>query len=79
MNIADSNRIRMQIARNGFMAKQGITWATHSGPDLTLLNPLQLAHAWRQPTELTTNKLVRLKNLPIVWADQREYPGFPAD
>jgi DNA invertase Pin-like site-specific DNA recombinase len=32
----------------------------------------------RQPPELTANKLVRLKNLPIGWADQREYLGFPA-
>jgi len=32
----------------------------------------------RQPTELTANKLVRLKNLPISWANQREYLGFPA-
>jgi site-specific DNA recombinase len=33
----------------------------------------------RQPPELTANKLVRVKNLPIVWADQREYLGFPAN
>jgi hypothetical protein len=32
----------------------------------------------RQPPELTANKLVRVKNLPIVWADQREYLGFSA-
>jgi hypothetical protein len=32
----------------------------------------------RQPPELTANKLVRLKNLPISWADQREYLGFSA-
>jgi hypothetical protein len=31
-----------------------------------------------QPPESTANKLVRLKNLPIGWADQREYLGFPA-
>ena len=31
----------------------------------------------RQPPELTANKLVRLKDLPIGWADQREYLGFP--
>jgi site-specific DNA recombinase len=33
----------------------------------------------RQPPELTANKLVRVKNLPIVWADEREYLGFPAN
>jgi hypothetical protein len=32
----------------------------------------------RQPPELTANKLVRIKNLPISWADQREYLDFPA-
>ena len=33
----------------------------------------------RQPPEPTTNKLVRLKNLLIVGANQREYLGFPAN
>jgi site-specific DNA recombinase len=33
----------------------------------------------RQPPELTANKLVRIKNLPISWADQREYLGFPTN
>jgi len=28
--------------------------------------------------ELTANKLVRIKNLSISWADQREYLGLPA-
>lgn len=32
----------------------------------------------RQPPELTANKLVRLKNLPIDWAGQRKALGFPA-
>ena len=32
----------------------------------------------RHPPQLTANKLVRIKNLPISWADQREYLGFPA-
>jgi len=32
----------------------------------------------RHPPELTANKLVRIKNLPISWADQRDYLGFPA-
>lgn len=33
----------------------------------------------RQPAELTANILVRVKNLPIDWASQREALGFPAD
>ena len=33
--------------------------------------------ARRQPPELTANKLVRVKNLPIDWAGQREALGFP--
>jgi site-specific DNA recombinase len=33
----------------------------------------------RQPPELTANKLVRVKKLPISWADQREHLGFPAN
>jgi hypothetical protein len=33
----------------------------------------------QQPPELTANKLVRIKNLPISWADQRDYLGFPAN
>lgn len=32
----------------------------------------------RQPPELTANKLVRVKNLPIDWPGQREALGFPA-
>ena len=32
----------------------------------------------RQPPELTANKLVRVKNLPIDWASQREALGFSA-
>ena len=32
----------------------------------------------RHPPELTANKLVRIKNLPISWADPRDYLGFPA-
>jgi hypothetical protein len=32
----------------------------------------------RQPPEPTSNKLVRVKNLPIDWASQREALGFPA-
>jgi hypothetical protein len=32
----------------------------------------------RQPPELTANKLVRIKNLPIDWPGQREALGFPA-
>jgi hypothetical protein len=32
----------------------------------------------RQPSELTANKLVRVKNLPIDWPGQREALGFPA-
>jgi hypothetical protein len=32
----------------------------------------------RQPPELTANKLVRIKNLPIDWAGQREALGFVA-
>jgi len=32
----------------------------------------------RQPPELTANKLVRIKKLPIDWASQREALGFPA-
>lgn len=31
----------------------------------------------RQSPELTANKLVRLKNLPIDWPGQREALGFP--
>jgi hypothetical protein len=31
-----------------------------------------------QAPELTANMLVRLKNLPIDWASQREALGFPA-
>ena len=31
-----------------------------------------------QPPELTANKLVRIKKLPIDWASQREALGFPA-
>jgi DNA invertase Pin-like site-specific DNA recombinase len=103
---------------------EGITEATSSEPDPTLLKLLRRAHAWRQqletgppetisnlaaangvnasyftrvlriaylspdiieaiiearqPTELTANKLVRVKNLPIDWASQREALGFPA-
>jgi len=37
-----------------------------------------IIEGWRPP-ELTANKLVRLKNLPIGWVDQREYLGLPAD
>jgi site-specific DNA recombinase len=103
---------------------EGITQASHSEPNATLLKLLGRAHPWRQqletgqpetianlaasngvnasyytrvlnlaylapdiieaiiegrqPPELTANKLVRVQNLPIVWADQREYLGFPA-
>ena len=32
----------------------------------------------RQLPELTANKLVRMKDLPISWADQRGYLDFPA-
>jgi hypothetical protein len=32
----------------------------------------------RQPPELTANKLVRVKNLPIDWPGQRLALGFPA-
>ena len=32
----------------------------------------------RQPPELTANKLIRVKNLPIDWASQREALGFSA-
>ena len=32
----------------------------------------------KQPPELTANRLVRLKNLPVDWPGQREYLGFPA-
>lgn len=32
----------------------------------------------QQPPELTTNKVVRLKNLPIDWARPREHLGFPS-
>ena len=32
----------------------------------------------KQPPELTANRLVGLKNLPIDWPGQREYLGFPA-
>lgn len=32
----------------------------------------------QQPPELTANKLVRIKNLPIDWPGQREALGFPA-
>jgi DNA invertase Pin-like site-specific DNA recombinase len=153
-----TGRMRIQISRNGLMAKlgiptaaidrredfwsfevpyklrnrgrqlkilpEGITRSASSEPDPTLLKLLRRAHAWRQqletgaseaisnlaaangvnasyftrvlriaylapdiietiiegrqPPELTANKLVRLKNLPISWADQREYLGFPA-
>lgn len=31
-----------------------------------------------QPPELTANKLIRLKNLPIDWPGQRQFLGFPA-
>jgi hypothetical protein len=103
---------------------EGITQASHSEPDPTLLKLLRRAHAWRQqletgasetisnlaaasgvnasyftrvlriaylapdiieaivegrqPPELTANKLVRIKKLPIDWASQREALGFPA-
>jgi site-specific DNA recombinase len=154
-----TGRMRVQISRNGLLAKLGVPtgsldgrnefWAfeipyklrnrgrqlkilpediaqaTSSEPDPTLLKLLRRAHAWRQqletgppetisnlaagagvnasyftrvlriaylapdlieaiiegrqPPELTTNKLVRVKNLPISWVDQREYLGFPAN
>jgi hypothetical protein len=32
----------------------------------------------RQPPDLTANKLVRLKKLPLSWPDQRQALGFPA-
>jgi site-specific DNA recombinase len=35
--------------------------------------------AGKEPPELTANRLVRLKNLPVDWAGQREYLGFPTD
>ncbi len=103
---------------------EGITQATSSEPDPTLLKLLRRAHAWRQqletgpsetvadlaatngvnasyftrvlrlaylapdiieaiiegrqPPELTANKLVRVKNLPIDWPGQRQALGFPA-
>jgi hypothetical protein len=102
---------------------EGITQASHSEPDPTLVKLLRRAHAWRQqletgqpetisnlaagagvnasyftrvlriaylapdvieaiiegrqPPELTANKLVRLKNLPIDWAGQRQALGYP--
>jgi hypothetical protein len=31
----------------------------------------------RQPPELTANKLIRVKSLPIDWPGQREALGFP--
>jgi DNA invertase Pin-like site-specific DNA recombinase len=153
-----TGRMRIQISRNGLLAKlgvptgsldsrnefwafevpyklrnrgrqlkilpEGITQASHSEPDPTLLKLLRRAHAWRQqletgppqtisdlaaangvnasyftrvlriaylapdiieaivegrqPPELTANKLVRVKNLPIDWASQREALGFSA-
>jgi site-specific DNA recombinase len=153
-----TGRMRVQISRNGLLAKlgvppksldgrnefwafeipyklrnrgrqlkilpEGIAQATSSEPDPTLIKLLRRAHGWRQqletgppetisnlavangvnasyftrvlriaylapdiieaiiegrqPPELTANKLVRVKNLPIDWADQREYLGFPA-
>jgi hypothetical protein len=32
----------------------------------------------KQPPELTANRLVRVKDLPIDWPGQREALGFPA-
>lgn len=34
--------------------------------------------AGRQPSELTANRLVRMHDVPIDWAGQREHLGFPA-
>jgi hypothetical protein len=150
--------MRVQISRNGLLAKlsvptgsldgrdefwafevpyklrnrgrqlkilpEDITRASYSEPDPTLIKLLRRAHAWRQqleagppktisnlaaangvnasyftrvlrtaylapdiieaiiegrqPPELTANKLVRVKNLPIDWPGQRQALGFPA-
>ena len=46
--------------------------------ELPWSNIIQAIVDGKQPPELTANKLVRLKNLPVDWPGQREYLGFPA-